>query len=197
MIAGKIIPAIATTTAAVTGLAMLEFFKVLIGRSVADLRNGMLDLGCNNYCLFEREEPKKIKSRVVKTYYPEHDYTEEKKVVAVPNPHTKYDKIVLNIDQKTTTQQVAAMFSEKAVALGAPSCTVLSVAAGSSLMWNGMPNHANTERPILDVLAKALAGGDAAASGFWKGKNMYPDLSILAETQDGEEIEPARLILRF
>jgi len=40
MIAGRIIPAIATTTASVTGLVMLEMFKVLQKKPVESLRNG-------------------------------------------------------------------------------------------------------------------------------------------------------------
>ena len=40
MIAGRIIPAIATTTASVTGLVMLEMIKVLQGKPVDQLRNG-------------------------------------------------------------------------------------------------------------------------------------------------------------
>jgi ubiquitin-activating enzyme E1 len=47
MVAGRIIPAIATTTASVTGLVMLEMIKVLQHKPVEQLRNGNYDLGSN------------------------------------------------------------------------------------------------------------------------------------------------------
>ena len=64
MIAGRIIPAIATTTASVTGLVMLEMFKVLQRKPVDQLRNGNYDLGSNQYMLFEAEPPQSIKDHV-------------------------------------------------------------------------------------------------------------------------------------
>ena len=64
MIAGRIIPAIATTTASVTGLVMLEMFKVLQRKPVEQLRNGNYDLGSNQYMLFEAEPPAQINDHV-------------------------------------------------------------------------------------------------------------------------------------
>jgi ubiquitin-activating enzyme E1 len=45
MIAGRIIPAIATTTASVTGLVMLEMYKVLLQKPIEKLRGGNFNLG--------------------------------------------------------------------------------------------------------------------------------------------------------
>ena len=64
MIAGRIIPAIATTTASVTGLVMLEMFKVLQAKPAEKLRNGNYDLGSNQYMLFEADPPKQIADHV-------------------------------------------------------------------------------------------------------------------------------------
>ena len=47
MIAGRIIPAIATTTASVTGLVMLEMYKVLQSKPIEKLRGGNFNLGTN------------------------------------------------------------------------------------------------------------------------------------------------------
>merc|ERR1719502_818851 len=58
MIAGRIIPAIATTTASVTGLVLMEMYKVLQGKKVEALRNGNFSLGVNAYMLFEASRPR-------------------------------------------------------------------------------------------------------------------------------------------
>ena len=65
MIAGRIIPAIATTTASVTGLVMLEMFKVLQNKPTSQLRNGNYDLGSNQYMMFEAEPPAQLATKVI------------------------------------------------------------------------------------------------------------------------------------
>eukprot|EP00048_Salpingoeca_helianthica_P014002 m.213019 g.213019 ORF g.213019 m.213019 type:complete len:1298 (-) comp15572_c0_seq2:162-4055(-) len=62
MIAGRIIPAVATTTAAVTGLVVLEFYKFLLGKPIEVFRNGNFDLGSNTYTRFEPNGPREIKT---------------------------------------------------------------------------------------------------------------------------------------
>merc|ERR1712166_733728 len=64
MIAGRIIPAIATTTAAVTGLVMMEMYKILQHKDVESLRNGQFSLGTNYYALFEADPPQKCENHV-------------------------------------------------------------------------------------------------------------------------------------
>ena len=114
MIAGRIIPAIATTTASVTGLVMLEMFKVLQRKPVEQLRNGNYDLGSNQYMLFEAEPPAQIKDHVKiekpdpaqfpDAYDAKGELTDMYKdpdmclgfaenIKTIPNPHTKYDKV--------------------------------------------------------------------------------------------------------
>jgi len=53
-IAGKIIPAIATTTAIATGAVMLEFFKLLLGKDkIEDYRAWNFNVGINYFFLFQ------------------------------------------------------------------------------------------------------------------------------------------------
>lgn len=104
LVAGKIIPAIATTTSAVTGLALIELLKVLQGKPVSTLRNGMADLGTNNYVLFERDAPIRNCTKIVSTYMPEQDYTYRKKIIRVPDGFTKYDMIKMPITAQTTVK---------------------------------------------------------------------------------------------
>ncbi|CAM9530980.1 unnamed protein product [Ectocarpus sp. 6 AP-2014] len=53
MIAGKIIPAIATTTASVCGLVMIELFKVLQGKKLDCYKDSSNNLGLNSYFFSE------------------------------------------------------------------------------------------------------------------------------------------------
>jgi len=114
MIAGRIIPAIAATTAAVTGLVLLEMYKVLQQKPVEQLRNGNFSLGSNSYMMFEAEPPKSHTEHValVAPDPAEHPdaYDEKGNIVEMykdpdmmlgfaervkyfPDPQTKYDKI--------------------------------------------------------------------------------------------------------
>lgn len=114
MVAGRIIPAIATTTASVTGLVMLEMIKVLQHKPVEQLRNGNYDLGSNQFMLFEAEPPKSIADHIKidkpdpKQFPDAYDENGEltdmykdpdmclgfaERIKSCPNPHTKYDKV--------------------------------------------------------------------------------------------------------
>lgn len=58
LIAGRIVPAIATTTAAVCGLVMLELFKIAMGKDAGCMRTRQVGLAVNTYTSFEANEPK-------------------------------------------------------------------------------------------------------------------------------------------
>ena len=53
MIAGRIIPAIATTTAAITGLVCLELYKLVAGKDVGAFRESNINLAVNTLQFFE------------------------------------------------------------------------------------------------------------------------------------------------
>ena len=61
LIAGKIIPAIATTTAAVTGLVMTEMYKVVQGKEMEAYRDSSNNLGINGYFFSEPAPADKAK----------------------------------------------------------------------------------------------------------------------------------------
>ena len=62
MIAGKIIPAIATTTAAIVGVVCMELWKIVQGfNDLSDYRNAYINLGINLFVMTEPGEPKKNK----------------------------------------------------------------------------------------------------------------------------------------
>lgn len=58
--AGRIVPALATTTAAIAGLQTLEMIKLLKGMELGALRNTFLNLAVPNMMMSEPGEPLKV-----------------------------------------------------------------------------------------------------------------------------------------
>ncbi|CCW69377.1 unnamed protein product [Phytomonas sp. Hart1] len=208
MVAGKIIPAVMTTTAAVTGLALLELFKVLQNKDVAMLRNGMIDLGTNNYVLFERDTPVRRRTKIVSTYLPEQDITYKKKVICIPDGFTKYDSIKINVSSSTTV----CKFVEKLLeSLNSTLPTdaefkyeIDGLGVGKGLLWNGLPSHANTNASLMNLIEKQKSTemGDATfQNNFWKGRTKFFDLTVVVSADDGDstvdevEVETAPICL--
>jgi hypothetical protein len=154
MIAGRIIPAIATTTASVTGLVMMEMMKVLQRKPVEKLRNGNYSLGTNSYMMFEANPPQQKKTEVVVTnpdpkQYPD-AYDEKGNLKAeykdpelmlgfaewakkYPDPHTKYDTFWVDNTADMTVAQlkaaVDAIFAEAKLKVSSISCPPMRVEA--------------------------------------------------------------------
>ncbi|CAM9696526.1 unnamed protein product [Ascophyllum nodosum] len=84
MIAGKIIPAIATTTASVSGLVMIELFKILQGKKLESYKDSSNNLGLNSYFFSEPAPPEKAKD--------EFDPIALEEVKCVPSGFTKWDR---------------------------------------------------------------------------------------------------------
>jgi ubiquitin-activating enzyme E1 len=106
IIAGKIIAAIATTTAAVCGLVMLELFKILLGKPTDSYMNRQIGLATNVFTSFTQEPPIKIKTfteRIVPDNLPveaynekgivNDDYIEKNVKLSYPEGHSIWDKI--------------------------------------------------------------------------------------------------------
>lgn len=108
--AGRIIPAVATTTAAVTGLVMLELFKMVMGKPVEAYRQRLIGLAVNQYTSFEADPPKVFVSGVSvekpnpKDLSPEafteqggvkDEYLIREKYKAYPEKHSTWDKLCL------------------------------------------------------------------------------------------------------
>lgn len=93
MIAGKIIPAIATTTASVTGLAMLEMLKLIQGKKLDAFKDSSNSLGLNMYLMQEPAPPEKAKD--------EYDVIEMADVKCLPPGFTKWDRTLIQLPGAT------------------------------------------------------------------------------------------------
>ncbi|CAM9113613.1 unnamed protein product [Choristocarpus tenellus] len=100
MIAGKIIPAIATTTASVCGLVMVELFKILQNKKLEAYKDSSNNLGLNSYFFSEPAVPEKAKD--------EYDHIEMAETKCVPSGFTKWDKTVVDKGDLTMREFLAA-----------------------------------------------------------------------------------------
>jgi ubiquitin-activating enzyme E1 len=101
MIAGNIIPAIATTTAMITGLNSIEFLKLKLQLDVAAFCSANINLGNSTFNLFEPDGP----ARASKDWDP----IEMCDVVPVPDGFTVWDQIIVK-NGDLTLQQFVDLF---------------------------------------------------------------------------------------
>jgi ubiquitin-activating enzyme E1 len=97
--AGRITPAIATTTAMVTGFVMLELCKLLHDRPYEAYRNTFANLALPLFQMAEPMPPAKIVSRTEKRVpdpINNPDYVVEEEIVAIPEGFTAWDKIFVD-----------------------------------------------------------------------------------------------------
>lgn len=100
MIAGKIIPAIATTTASVCGLVMIELLKVLQNKPLAAYKDSSNNLGLNSYFFSEPVPPVAAKD--------EYDPINMAEVKCRPPGFTKWHKTIIDCGDLTLRQFLEA-----------------------------------------------------------------------------------------
>ena len=127
MIAGKIIPAIATTTAAITGIVSLQLYTLYQTNKIDFLRDCYLNLGINSILLSEPREAIKNKDK-------ENDPILLGPVKAIPPNWTVWDKITIN--KSMTCQELIDYIKDKykveASIITAGSITIIQTFMGSA-----------------------------------------------------------------
>merc|ERR1719333_1866324 len=110
LVAGRIIPAVATTTAAVCGLVMLELFKIVLEKKADDLRTRQIGLAVNTFTSFSPNEPVTHSSGIEKrkpkaSELPsdafddkgdiKSEFIETETYAAYPSKHSVWDKLAV------------------------------------------------------------------------------------------------------
>jgi len=130
MIAGKIIPAIATTTAMTTGLVSAELMKLvnLKARKVEEFKNAFVNLALPLWVMSEPLPPLKTNSK-------DHDPVIMGPVRAKPEGFTTWDKVEMNLGDATLKKFVDYLMDEVGV-------EVMIMSVGNACLYNAyLPAH--------------------------------------------------------
>ena len=172
MIAGKIIPAIATTTAMITGTVTTEIYKITQGfDNIEKYKNAFINLGLPLFVFLEPDGPKKVKTV-------EYDPILCGPVKAIPENYTIWDTIEIN-KSLTLREFITHIETEFGV-----TCSLL--ASGTLALYNSyLPGNKHEARMPMKIedIYNSIAEIKMPASRT----NMALDIS--GETQDeGEDV---------
>jgi ubiquitin-activating enzyme E1 len=147
MTAGKIIPAVATTTCLITGLVCLELYKTVAGCRLEHFRNSFLNLGANIYSMSEPAPPKRTVSKA-------YDAVSMGPVRAYPEGFSRWDFLEVRAGSLTCRGLVDHLKQVHGLDIS----TMLT--AGRLILYNPSFKSHKEERadmPVVDVYRKFSA----------------------------------------
>ena len=170
MIAGKIIPAIATTTAMITGGVLVELYKRALEFDVDKYRNCFINLALPLLVFSEPMPPNRTKSK-------DYDPISMGPVKAYPEGFTSWDKLV--VDGPCTLAQFMDQLRQK------HQLKVTMVSAGRVCMYNGyLPGNKHADRlqvPVHELYERI------SETQIIQGRR-YLAIEVSCESEAGEDV---------
>lgn len=186
--AGRIIPAIATATAMVTGLVSLELLKLTNEKNFEDFRNSFVNLALPMFQMSEPMPPAKTKSRTEKRVpdpinHP--DYVEEETIKAYPEGWTAWDKFLVDAGD-LTVQELLDWFKAEHNLL------VQTVVVNAKIVYNSfMPSGKKRLPEKLSVLAQTVGQVDL------EGHNSFQPIISFCDVDGMTEVETPDITYKF
>ncbi|KAJ9469126.1 Ubiquitin-activating enzyme E1 2 [Diplonema papillatum] len=185
--AGRIIPAIATATAMATGLVCLELLKVLDKKPLEGYRNTFANLALP---LYSQSEPAKCDQVKSGTRFDPDMYMDVDEV-AVPDPQTIWDTMIIKCSRSATIQSIVDWFKkEKKLDLNGWIFTSADGKADSS------PLSGRAGLKLLDYFESN--GFSCAGKRKLELGDSPPNARVLElTTADGDDVKICRVIAEF
>eukprot|EP00615_Pteridomonas_danica_P013815 CAMPEP_0114400252 /NCGR_PEP_ID=MMETSP0102-20121206/16262_1 /TAXON_ID=38822 ORGANISM="Pteridomonas danica, Strain PT" /NCGR_SAMPLE_ID=MMETSP0102 /ASSEMBLY_ACC=CAM_ASM_000212 /LENGTH=1016 /DNA_ID=CAMNT_0001562545 /DNA_START=1 /DNA_END=3051 /DNA_ORIENTATION=+ len=171
LIAGKIIPAIATTTALVTGLVCIELIKVVQGKPLEAYKNGFVNLAIPMFAFSEPSEPAKTVSKLSKGDW----------------KWTAWDKIDVKGD--LTLSQLIDFFQDEY------GLEVTMLSYGVSILYSFFQNKKKTKERMPMPMTKVV---ETVTGNPINSNQKYVIFEVMCSDEEGEDVDlpSVRMILQ-
>lgn len=177
MTAGKIIPAIATTTATITGFILVEIYKYISNRTLESYRAATINLGTNTYVCEQLPDPIRKKSGLDQTTYMD--------VKAIPEGFTVWDHVTIHYPD-CTIQQFIDKFKEIH-----HNCEIDMLATSSgTVLYNSLDLYSNDPNKKQDMQqrlnSKLIDVFTNIVGPVFPANRAQLQLDCTVETEEGE-----------
>jgi len=167
--AGRIIPAVVTTASAITGLVVLELYKVVAGGTVERARNSFINLAINTFVMAEPAGPKRTKTT-------DCDRDKLGPIRALPESFTRWDRIVLEAPNPTPLDIGAWLRSMHNIAL-------VMIVCDTFILYSPL-----IRRPRAEARANKAVKAILEELGGAPVTKRYVILEVLCKDDNGNEV---------